>query len=399
MRILFTAAAPWVNSGYGKPMRSLVPMLTQAGHEIGLCAFFGFQGTVAEMEVGGVTLRVYPIMKASYFNDSIQHHVKDFNADIVITLQDVWILQNWGKRGFAWCPWMPVDSHPVTDMILDAMSSCHTALVYTRWAQTELNAHGFENNRYMPLGTDTKIYKPMDKRECRKLFGFPEDTFIAGMIGANSSYPSRKSIPEVLMAWRRWIDDGREGILYVHTSLTPKGKVEYGVDFEKVLKMLDLPWSTIDDPDPERHARARVILPSQYKYWTGTYDDAELAQIINTFDVLLEPSMAEGFGLPIIEAQACGVPVVTLNNTSMPEITFAGKCLEPLQMTWDLIGSFRHIASIQSIYDALIWASELTENEKMDLAQLGRTSVMPFDWENIINTHMLPFLDEFEAEL
>jgi len=349
MRIMFTSAAPWVNSGYGKPMRSLVPMLTEAGHEVAIAAFYGFQGTIADMEVSGVPVRVYPIMKASYFNDGIEYHVKNFKADVVITLQDVWILQNWGKRSFNWCPWMPIDTHPVTDMILDAMTSCHTALVYTHWAEDELNEHGYENNRYMPLGTDLNIYKPMDKREIRTKLGLPEDTFIAGMIGANSSYPSRKSIPEVMIAWKQWVDDGRDGLLYIHTSLSPKGKVEYGVDFEKVLKMLDLPWSTLDDNNKERWDKARVIMPSQYRYWTGTYNDDDLAQIINTFDVLLEPSMAEGFGLPIIEAQACGVPVVTLNNTSMPELTFAGRCLEPAQMCWDLAGGFRHIAPIQGI--------------------------------------------------
>ena len=399
MRIMFTAAAPWVNSGYGKPMRSLVPMLTEAGHEVAIAAFYGFQGTVAEMEIGGVQVRVYPIMKASYFNDAIEHHARDFNADVVITLQDVWILQKWGTRGFTWCPWMPVDTHPVTDMILDSLTSCHTALCYTHWAQRELDAHGYENNRYMPLGTDTNIYKPMDKREMRAQFGFPEDTFIAGMVGANSSYPSRKSIPEVIIAWKQWVDDGRDGLLYIHTSLSPKGKFEYGVDFERLLKIIDIPWSTIDDPDKERQARARVILPSQYKYWTGTYDDDELAQLINTFDVLMEPSMAEGFGLPIIEAQACGVPVVTLNNTSMPELTFAGKCLEPVQKCWDLAGAFRHIAPVQGIYDSLVWASELSAKEHAELALVGRQAAMQFDWQEIVDVYMLPFLDELENEL
>jgi len=284
-------------------------------------------------------------------------------------------------------------------MILDALTSCHTALCYTHWAQRELDAKGYENNRYMPLGTDTNIYKPMDKREMRAQFGFPEDTFIAGMVGANSSYPSRKSIPEVVIAWKQWVEDGRDGLLYIHTSLSPKGKFEYGVDFERLFKMIDLPWSTIDDPDPERRAKARVILPSQYKYWTGTYDDDELAQIMNTFDVLLEPSMAEGFGLPIVEAQACGIPVVTLNNTSMPELTFAGKCLEPAQMTWDLAGSFRHVAPVQSIYDSMVWASELSAGEHAELALLGRQSVMQYDWREIVDVHMLPFLEDMEGEL
>ena len=164
MRIQFTSAAPWVNSGYGKPMRSLIPMLTEAGHDIGVAAFYGFRGTVAQMEIDGAPYKMYPPMAAPYFNDVIEHHVTDFNADLVITLQDVWILKNWGNRGLTWCPWMPVDSHPVTSSILKAITSCDTALVYTHWAEQELSDNGYENNRYLPLGVDTSIYKPMDKR-------------------------------------------------------------------------------------------------------------------------------------------------------------------------------------------------------------------------------------------
>ena len=198
------------------------------------------------MQIQGRPIRVYPLLRAMYFNDAIEHHVKDFNADLVITLQDVWILKDWGSKGFPWCPWMPIDSHPVTQAILTSLTSCHTALCYTKWGQRELNEHGIENNAYMPLGVDMDIYKPLDQKACRDEYGLP-DTFIAGMVGANQSYPSRKSIPEVLIAWQRWIQDGHDGLLYVHTSLTPKGKFEHGIDVEEILRILDIPWSTIDE--------------------------------------------------------------------------------------------------------------------------------------------------------
>ena len=233
----------------------------------------------------------------------------------------------------------------------------------------------------------------------RKKYGFPEDGFLTGMVGANSSYPSRKSIPEALMAWKRWIDEGRDGMFYLHTSLTPKGRADYGIDLPAVLDKIGLDWSTLDDPDKERRERARVILPSQYKLWCGCYDDHEMAELTNMMDVLLEPSMAEGFGLPIVEAQSCGVPVVTLKNTSMPELTFAGKCLEPLQEVWDVVGGFRHVAPIDGIFDAMVWASEVSDKERAELALLGRMSTAVFDWKEIVKDHFLPFLEDIESEL
>ncbi|OGG26686.1 hypothetical protein A2960_00745 [Candidatus Gottesmanbacteria bacterium RIFCSPLOWO2_01_FULL_39_12b] len=53
----------------------------------------------------------------------------------------------------------------------------------------------------------------------------------------------------------------------------------------------------------------------------GFIDLSDLAGIYNLAKVYLQPSFAEGFGLPILEAMACGCPVVTTNTSSLPELT------------------------------------------------------------------------------
>src|SRR5205823_2035716 len=49
-------------------------------------------------------------------------------------------------------------------------------------------------------------------------------------------------------------------------------------------------------------------------------EDEERALLYSAADVLLYPSLYEGFGLPILEAMACGCPVITSNISSMPEV-------------------------------------------------------------------------------
>lgn len=53
---------------------------------------------------------------------------------------------------------------------------------------------------------------------------------------------------------------------------------------------------------------------------TGYVPNIEMPAIINQCDVFLYPSMRESFGIPILEGMACGVPVITSNTSSMPEI-------------------------------------------------------------------------------
>lgn len=59
----------------------------------------------------------------------------------------------------------------------------------------------------------------------------------------------------------------------------------------------------------------------------GHVSDARLREIYEACDLVVFPSLYEGFGLPIIEAQALGRPVVTSNICSMPEIAGGGACL------------------------------------------------------------------------
>jgi len=53
---------------------------------------------------------------------------------------------------------------------------------------------------------------------------------------------------------------------------------------------------------------------------TGYLDEAELARVLQQADALIFPSLYEGFGLPVLEAMAAGVPVICSNVTAMPEV-------------------------------------------------------------------------------
>lgn len=54
--------------------------------------------------------------------------------------------------------------------------------------------------------------------------------------------------------------------------------------------------------------------------YLGKPDKTALIQIYNAADILVAPSLYEGFGMTILEAMACGTPVITSNVTSLPEV-------------------------------------------------------------------------------
>ena len=398
MRIMFTGAAPWVDSGYGKPLRYLLPRLAEQGHDLALCTFFGYRGPNTTLTVGTkerhCDVMVFGSAKDGYFNDIIEMNYAGFEADCVISLQDVWILQRWGFRKMTWLPWMPIDCNQVPPKVLNAIENCWAPLSYSQAGCDLLKGTGWPNARWMPFGVDMDVHQIRDRDEARRAVGLPEGGFIAGMVAANSSWPSRKSFPEVLAAWADYVEQGGRGKLYLHTTITSKHGRTAGLEFTSLLDSLGLDWSTLDDPQPWRREEATVLFPCQHRMWNSAYRDHDLALIYNSLDVLLSPSMGEGFGVPILEAQASGVPVVTLRTTSMPEITFAGLCLEPEQRWWSEHDAWRGLAPIAGINNALHTYAKLGAEHKAALAQQAREGAERFDWDRLVAEFWTPLLEE-----
>jgi glycosyltransferase involved in cell wall biosynthesis len=97
--------------------------------------------------------------------------------------------------------------------------------------------------------------------------------------------------------------------------------------------------------------------------------DDELVQAYSESDVLVFASLYEGFGLPIIEAQAVGVPVVTSNTFSMPEVAGPGAILvDP-----------HHTSEIRNAVVALLGTPAL----RQELIESGRLNLERFSPESI----------------
>ena len=90
----------------------------------------------------------------------------------------------------------------------------------------------------------------------------------------------------------------------------------------------------------------RVIL-------TGYVSDSELSQLYASARFLLMPSLYEGFGFPIIESQSFGVPVITSNVSSMPEVGGIGALLVDPLSTVDISNAMVRLASCSQLRSEL----------------------------------------------
>jgi glycosyltransferase involved in cell wall biosynthesis len=101
--------------------------------------------------------------------------------------------------------------------------------------------------------------------------------------------------------------------------------------------------------------------------WLGYVPKVELPVFYSMAEVFVYPSIYEGFGLPILEAMACGTPVITSKESSLPEIG-------------DSSVSYINPDSIEQLTSQIIvLCSDSQKREKY--SQLGKEQAAKFSWE------------------
>ena len=93
--------------------------------------------------------------------------------------------------------------------------------------------------------------------------------------------------------------------------------------------------------------RPRVLLP-------GYVGETEKAALLSGATALVFPSFYEGFGFPVLEAQACGTPVLCSDTSSMPEVAGDGALLVDPTDTAELAAVMRRMTSDAGLRDGLI---------------------------------------------
>jgi len=115
-------------------------------------------------------------------------------------------------------------------------------------------------------------------------------------------------------------------ILYVGRSDPYKNLATLIMAFFSAVKMCPFPVElviagSVDPRYPEAAKLTSELSMEGSVKWTGYLSDDQLVAAYQNADVLVHPSKYEGFGLQIVEAMACGTPVVAGNAGSVPEIS------------------------------------------------------------------------------
>lgn len=377
LRVFFNTNAMFSSSGYGQQAAELLPLIRDEGYPLAICNFFGSTG--GKFILDGIIN--YPVINHTFGSDALVHHARDFKADVVFSLQDVWVLNPQDLQHVTrWIPITPVDHDPVTPGVLQALKFAYRVVTYAKHGQKALQDRGIYST-YIPHTVNTEIFKPLNNPERKQKAGLPPDCYLVGMVAANKDNPPRKSFQEVLDAFKMFLEKEPKALLYIHSNPEFPG----GFNFKQYAEFIGI--------------GNKLLIPDWYQTNFNT-DKAKMNLIYNTFDVLVAPSISEGFGIPIIEAQAAGVPAVVNDFTSMPELIIEGETGFKTKLAYKRFspqGSYLGIPDVNSIYECLIKVRQ-ADRDKMGKAA-RKWIIENYDTRTVFKEKWIPFLDRLESEI
>lgn len=338
MRILW-ASNYTSHSAYSSQARLAVKVLVELGHEVSVLNLsLGSYGTNV---IDGIT--VYPVARDSLGNDVLPYYAAETEADAVITLVDAFGISPETMAVIPGFPWVPVDHVPIVPSVTGTIRAARRPIAMSKFGYIQMQQAGFDP-LYVPHAFDPSVFSPLPMDVARATLGWDPEDFTVLFLGVNDSNPSRKGIPELLMAWKQFERRHPDVRLHMHTS-------EYGNMHQSPMSGVNI--SQLNDV----LGLKSMTLVDQGAYYQGM-PQSYLAYLYSATDWLILPSRGEGFGVPLIEAQACGCPVLVTDFAAQRELA-ANDIRIQGESEWSPFGSFRYRPSVVSIINALEQAYSL----------------------------------------
>lgn len=320
MRIMWLSDNPNSHSGYGTQTRNLVTRLAKKGHFI-ICVGCNYppQKYPSYLDNDGNIL----VVPTDGYSDrrTLEEFFWQYKPDVFVAFTDprfiphVFSLEFVIRRTTPLLFWHLWDNEPFPSFNIPYYKSCDLVIASSKFTYDLLNPV-LKDMAFIPLGVDTKVFykknekdKNIVKEEFVKRWG-ERKRFVVGWVSRNTW---RKIPTHPLRIFKEFSEGKDDVVLVIHTDPNDRQGVAL------------IPTKNIVFKDSDKFVFLSVPRGQGEDYMNDLY---------NTFDVHLNTSFAEGFGLCVLESMATGVPnIVTrtggVQNLVKKEEEVYGWAIEP----------------------------------------------------------------------
>jgi glycosyltransferase involved in cell wall biosynthesis len=383
-KILYVSDSPTLTTGYGRVSKELTVALHNAGHEITVLGWGYMQG-----EQHPYPFNIIPCnaREERHGENKVAMFIREQQPDIVFTLGDPWMVEYMPtleeRKAVCWINYFPIDGYPIPPEWHSLIRNCDIPVVFSKFAFDLVKPIIGKDPVFIPHGVDTSVFRPLsDKEEIRSrvLGESNKDKFIVGCVARNQP---RKNIPALVKAFAEFSKNKPDVALYLHMAIR------------------DVGWN-IDELVHRFGVAEKTYSTNGYNAIRGVTDE-QLCEVYNMFDIFALPTMAEGFGLPILEAQSCGTPVLVTDFSACTELTVSRQELIKVK---DTLIMGRNIEQAIADTDDLTrklnyfyndWNAKKSSQLKK-LGEDGRKKAETMDWKEI-NESFIKLISKVEPNL
>ena len=258
----------------------------------------------------------------------------DFKPDIVFDVRDYWML-NFPEYSplrpfYYWLLAPTIDSAPQRKEWLQTYSNADLVSGHTQWGVDVMDKYKYINTTE-PVNdsVDIKAFYPesIDKKSNKATHFLNPNDFIVGSVMRNQK---RKLIPNLIKVVKELNNKYPEIKLYLHTSYPDNAGwalpeillehnasdiVYFSYKCRSCGQMSIMKFKNGITGCPHCGKNTATICNVSHGL-----DDNQLRTVYNLFDCYVQYAICEGFGIPPVEAAACGLPVITADHGAMREI-------------------------------------------------------------------------------
>lgn len=382
--VSFFSNSPYVTTGYGVQAGLVVERLKRHGLEVAAISNYGLEGRRDELATPYGKVKHYPRGFDAYSNSTAPNDHLRFAAEfpdlpsLFLTLYDTWVFKS---PKYDEIPkiasWTPIDHITLPQAVAKWLQRSNVHPIAMAPNGSKLMTEAGLEHTYIPHSVNTREFRPVEKMPSGQSvedYFDSKDNFVVGMVAANKAngLVHRKSFSENLLAFSIFKKKHPDAVLYIHSE--PIGVMQ-GWNLLGLVEAVGLGKDDVMFPDPEDY---RVGVPNDW-----------MAGLYSGMDVLLAPSMGEGFGVPTIEAQACGTRAIVSDWAASADLVSEDGWKVEGQLTWDSQQlAWWSVPSVLRIVEALeaAYAAGKGRSEK------ARAFAKQFDTETVWFDKWMPFL-------
>lgn len=382
MKILMMSNSPLGPTAYSHITRYMSKMFQELGHEVNIFAYWGID---SGHPLTWNRMQILPRWRDPWGKDIFIKHMMKTQSDILMPIFDVWVMPQ-----LAQCPYTvaysPTDHDPPSEYLRKVMEQLWKVIPFTAWSKESLEGSGLKNTMdWIPHGIDLNLMKPLDKTECRKKWLKPEDSdaFVVGVVAGNYDKEGRKRWDKFFEACKYFKEQNPKAKfkIFAHTDVS---NVVHGFDLPAMTRFMGLE-DIVYHPDPY--------------YYVHQLPYERMAEIYSLMDVHMLTSSREGFGMPILESQACGVPSLATDFSAGKDHTHKdlrvkvkAKIMTPI-ISWTAVpDAWDAYEKLQMLYDS---PDKLEKYKKWSLKNSAQ-----YDWNgDLVRGKWIRAFDYLEDEL